>query len=121
MEQLRRLVVQLRGDMAAKDAALLKSAQQVSDLQQVVAGLQTRNEELAMKSANLSEADFESVRSEFESRLAAAERKVGCGAGAGVAGGGSGDGETGSWRNRGRLRGCGCGVAVWRCRRGGLL
>lgn len=44
---------------------------------QVVAGLQERNEELALKSAKLSEADYESIRAEFEQRLAAAERKVG--------------------------------------------
>jgi hypothetical protein len=43
---------------------------------QVVAGLQERNEQLALKSAQLSEADYESIRSEFETRLAAAERKV---------------------------------------------
>lgn len=43
---------------------------------QLVAVLQDRNEQLALKSAALSEADFESVRGEFEQRLAAAERKV---------------------------------------------
>ena len=43
---------------------------------QVVAQLQSKNEELALRTARISEQDFEEVRSEFEQRLAAAERKV---------------------------------------------
>ena len=40
------------------------------------AWLQARNEELARKSAAISEEDLEAVRAEFEARLGAAERKV---------------------------------------------
>jgi len=43
---------------------------------QVVAQLQVKNEELALRTARISEQDFEEIRSEFEQRLAAAERKV---------------------------------------------
>ena len=44
---------------------------------QVIAQLQVKNEELALRNARISEQDFEEVRTEFEQRLAAAERKVG--------------------------------------------
>lgn len=43
---------------------------------QVVAQFQEKNEELALKSAKISEQDWEEMRTEFEQRLAAAERKV---------------------------------------------
>ncbi|GIL86742.1 hypothetical protein Vretifemale_14987, partial [Volvox reticuliferus] len=76
VEDLRLAVAQLQGELRERDLQLQVQAVRVSDLQQVVAGLQTRNEELALRSAGLSEADFEAVRTEFEQRLAAAERKV---------------------------------------------
>ncbi|GIL51684.1 hypothetical protein Vafri_7615 [Volvox africanus] len=76
VEDLRRTLAQLQGELRERDLQLQLQAVRVSDLQQVVAGLQTRNEELALRSAGLSEADFEAVRTEFEQRLAAAERKV---------------------------------------------
>ncbi len=38
--------------------------------------LQAKNEELARKSAAISEEDMEAVRAEFEARLGAADRKV---------------------------------------------
>jgi hypothetical protein len=41
-----------------------------------MAGGQAKNEELARKSAAISEEDLESMRAEFEERLGAAERKV---------------------------------------------
>lgn len=44
---------------------------------QVIAQLQVKNEELALRTARISEQDFEEVRTEFEQRLATAERKVG--------------------------------------------
>lgn len=43
---------------------------------QVIAQLQVKNEELALRTASISEQDFEEIRGEFEQRLAAAERKV---------------------------------------------
>ncbi|GLI69265.1 hypothetical protein VaNZ11_013798, partial [Volvox africanus] len=76
VEDLRRALAQLQGELRERELQLQFQAVRVSDLQQVVAGLQTRNEELALRTAGLSEADFEAVRSEFEQRLAAAERKV---------------------------------------------
>ena len=39
-------------------------------------GLQSHNEELARKSAAISEEDFEAMRAEFQGRLETAERKV---------------------------------------------
>lgn len=45
---------------------------------QVIAQLQDKNEELALKAAKISEQELEDMRAEFEKRLGAAERKV-CG------------------------------------------
>ena len=45
----------------------------------MIAQLQVKNEELALRTARISEQDVEEVRTEFEQRLAAAERKVGDG------------------------------------------
>ncbi|EFJ48636.1 hypothetical protein VOLCADRAFT_90809 [Volvox carteri f. nagariensis] len=76
LEELRRTVAKLQSELRERDTQLHVQAVRMSDMQQVVSGLQTRNEELALRSAGLSEADFEAVRTEFEQRLAAAERKV---------------------------------------------
>ena len=50
-------------------------------LVQVVAQMQEKNEELALKSARISEQDLEEMRTEFETRLGTAERKVKTGGG----------------------------------------
>jgi uncharacterized protein YbgA (DUF1722 family) len=43
---------------------------------QLVAKLQEKNEELALRASRVSEQDLEEMRHEFEQRLAAADRKV---------------------------------------------
>ena len=49
------------------------------DARQVITQLQEKNEELALKSAKISEQELVEMRTEFERRLGAAERKVsGC-------------------------------------------
>ncbi|KAG1674585.1 hypothetical protein FOA52_001834 [Chlamydomonas sp. UWO 241] len=73
---LETLALQLAGSSAQSSAQLLRHATREAQLQGLVASLTERNEELALRSSKISEQDFEEVRSEFETRLGAAERKV---------------------------------------------
>ncbi|GAX82954.1 hypothetical protein CEUSTIGMA_g10381.t1 [Chlamydomonas eustigma] len=73
---LEALAVQLQRSVMSEREQVLRDAEQMTALNQLVAKLQEKNEELALRSSRVSEQDLEEMRSEFEQRLAAADRKV---------------------------------------------
>jgi ElaB/YqjD/DUF883 family membrane-anchored ribosome-binding protein len=57
-------------------ASLDRSSAEQEQLKELVAALTAKNEQLLLRSAKVSEQDLDELKSEFESRLGAAERKV---------------------------------------------
>lgn len=88
-DELQQLVANLQSQLVAREQQMVRQAGQLCDLeatveqlseakqqlQAVLEQLTQRNEQLALKAVKVSEEDLESLRSEFEQRLAAAERK----------------------------------------------
>lgn len=69
-------ILELQEQVGSRDTVLLKQADQISALNELLGQLQEKNEQLALRAASINEEEFESHRSEFEQRLATAERKV---------------------------------------------
>ncbi|BDA43326.1 TATA element modulatory factor at C-terminar half [Coccomyxa sp. Obi] len=76
LDAARSLAAQLQQALQAREVQLERKFQEVAGMQDLTQQLMARNEELALKSAAISEEDLEAMRAEFESRLGAAERKV---------------------------------------------
>lgn len=57
-------------------ASLDRSSAEQEQLKELVAALTAKNEQLLLRSAKVSEQDLDELKSEFEQRLGAAERKV---------------------------------------------
>ena len=75
-KDLRLLVTSLQEMLQAREAQLERQAQEGAAAALAAASLAQKNEELVLSSAAVSEKDVEDMRAEFESRLAASERKA---------------------------------------------
>lgn len=76
IKDLRALVSSLQETLHAREAQLERQAQEAATAAMTVASLAQKNEELVLARAAVSEKDVEDMRMEFETRLAAAERKA---------------------------------------------
>ncbi|KAK9864159.1 hypothetical protein WJX84_002054, partial [Apatococcus fuscideae] len=75
-EQLQSMVCSLQEGLELQQQAVAHAVQEAGNMQRVTQALQKKNEELARSKAKVSEEDLETMRAEFEHRLAESTRKV---------------------------------------------
>ncbi|KAK9865958.1 hypothetical protein WJX84_011519 [Apatococcus fuscideae] len=75
-EQLQSMVQSLQEALDLQQKEVARAVREAGSMQQVMQALQRKNEELARSKAKVSEEDLETMRAEFEHRLAESTRKV---------------------------------------------